>query len=76
MMKREDAIREINKVFIPRVANDIIAALGRDASQELRNAQIKISKLQNRCFVLTEGCMCVFCPYVCEHRTVEHRSEE
>ena len=25
-------------------------------------------KLQNRCFALTQGQMCLFCPYECEHR--------
>ena len=25
-------------------------------------------KLQNRCFALTQGQMCLFCPYECEHK--------
>lgn len=28
----------------------------------------QIPKLQNRCYALTYGQMCVFCPYECEHR--------
>ena len=36
----------------------------------------QLPKLQNRCFVLTHGQLCMFCPYDCENRTTEHRSEE
>lgn len=36
----------------------------------------QLPKLQNRCHALTHGQICVFCPYECENRTVEHRSEE
>ena len=25
-------------------------------------------KLQNRCFALTQGLMCLYCPYECEHK--------
>lgn len=30
-------------------------------------------KLQNRCYALTHGQLCVFCPYECEHKA---KSEE
>ena len=38
----------------------------------------QIPKLQNRCYALTYGQMCIFCPYECEHRKeVEpHESED
>lgn len=29
----------------------------------------QIPKLQNRCYALTYGQMCIFCPYECEHKT-------
>ena len=31
--------------------------------------------LKNRCVVLTEGTMCLFCPYDCENRTKEYRGQ-
>ena len=30
-------------------------------------------KLQNRCYALTQGQMCMFCPYDCERRTTAKR---
>lgn len=36
----------------------------------------QLPKLQNRCFALTHGQICMFCPYDCERRTTEYRSEE
>ena len=29
----------------------------------------QLPKLQNRCFALTHGQVCMFCPYDCERRT-------
>ena len=31
----------------------------------------QLPKLQNRCFALTHGQMCMFCPYDCENRSAE-----
>ena len=36
----------------------------------------QLPKLQNRCFALTQGQLCMFCPYDCENRTTENRSKE
>lgn len=36
----------------------------------------QLPKLQNRCFALTQGQVCMFCPYDCENRTTEYRSVE
>lgn len=32
-------------------------------------------KLQNRCFALTQGQMCLFCPYECEHKAESENKE-
>ena len=32
--------------------------------------------LKNRCFALTHGKLCVFCPMECEHRSVEFNDEK
>ena len=35
----------------------------------------RLPKLQNRCFALTQGQMCFFCPYECEHRAAVEPQE-
>ena len=32
--------------------------------------------LKNRCSALTDGTMCMFCPYVCENRKKEFRGKQ
>ena len=32
--------------------------------------------LKNRCYAQTHGLMCMFCPYGCDNRTIEHRKSE
>lgn len=32
--------------------------------------------LKNRCFILTNGTMCLFCPIDCDHRKEMFRGEE
>ena len=36
----------------------------------------QVPKLQNRCYALTQGQMCLFCPYECERRTANKRESE
>lgn len=36
----------------------------------------QVPKLQNRCYALTQGQMCLFCPYECERRTANKREAE
>lgn len=35
----------------------------------------ELPKLQNRCYALTHGLMCVFCPYECEHKAESEVNE-
>ena len=48
--------------------------------EELRRALEKIEKenksLKNRCYVLSSGMMCSFCPLDCEHRSCDFRNGE
>lgn len=68
-MTREEKIAELinirdnfNYTLAPRkVFDDAIKALE------------QLPKLQNRCFALTQGQMCMFCPYDCERRTTAKR---
>ena len=32
--------------------------------------------LKNRCYVLSNGAMCMFCPYTCVNRTAKFRGEK
>lgn len=32
--------------------------------------------LKNRCAALTEGTMCLFCPYDCENRSTKYRGDK
>ena len=38
----------------------------------------QVPKLQNRCYALTHGQLCVFCPQECEHKAESdpHESED
>jgi len=48
--------------------------------EELRSALEEIKKenkaLKNRCYVLSGGSMCFFCPMECEHRSCDFRNKE
>ena len=33
------------------------------------------NQLKNRCFALTRGTICLFCPMECEHRTEDFRTD-
>lgn len=48
--------------------------------EELRRALEEREKenkaLKNRCYVLSNGAMCFFCPMDCEHRSSEFRNNE
>ena len=48
--------------------------------EELRRALEEIKKenkaLKNRCYVLSNGTMCFFCPLECEHRSCNFRNAE
>lgn len=48
--------------------------------EELRSALEEIKKenkaLKNRCYVLSKGTMCFFCPMECEHRNCDFRNKE
>jgi hypothetical protein len=68
-MTREEKIAELinirdnfNYTLAPREVFD-------DAIKALEQAP----KLQNRCYALTQGQMCMFCPYDCERRTIAKR---
>lgn len=72
-MTREEAINqlEINKEDDTYVIDDeaidlAIKALEQEPSiDELR---AEITALQNRCYALTNGVMCVFCNYECQYK--------
>ena len=48
--------------------------------EELRRALEEIKKenksLKNRCYVLSRGMMCLYCPLDCEHRSCDFRNAE
>lgn len=42
---------------------------------EYEKIQKQVKALQNRCKVLSQGIMCVFCPLECEVRTAQFRGD-
>lgn len=47
-----------------------------DNCKKIIKALEQVPKLQNRCFALTQGQLCMFCPYDCENRTTAKREVE
>lgn len=74
-MTREEAINCI-KYGIIDGNYAVPLKIGKEALNMAIKALEQLPKLQNRCFALTQGQICMFCPYDCENRTTEHRSEE
>ncbi len=70
---REEAIEELKTILEMDYKN---VPLSKAALEMAIQALKKIPKLQNRCFTLTSGKMCMFCPYDCEYRTIEHRRDK
>lgn len=62
-MTREEAIKTIESA--KHFAYD---GIYEEAFDMAIKALEQIPKLQNRCYALTHGLMCVFCPYECEHK--------
>lgn len=61
--------REEAKTFLLQLHTD--KQLNKSEHEALRiaiKALEREPKLQNRCFALTQGQMCLFCPYECEHK--------
>lgn len=69
-MTREEAIRELNTFKIGAKSE-----LGETALDMAIKALEQEPKLQNRCFTLTQGLMCLFCPYTCEHKAESEDKE-
>ena len=69
-MTREEAIKHGEEQL------EIFGGTHREFIEMSIKALKQLPKLQNRCFALTQGQLCMFCPYDCENRTTEHRSEE
>ena len=70
-MTREDAIKELKIQFVGEYDRQ------REAKDMAIKALEELPKLQNRCYALTHGLMCIFCPYECEHKTeIEPRESE
>ncbi len=64
-MTREEALTQLR--LGPGINEDVSKEYN-DAVNLAIKALEQVPKLQNRCYVLTYGQMCVFCPYECEHR--------
>ena len=45
----------------------------KDAEKRIEQMQHENKMLKNRCSALTNGTMCMFCPYECENRSKEYR---
>lgn len=83
-MTREEAIAYFKKnaIRIKGIMAEEDEALKDRFSQTLEATEMAIKaleqlpKLQNRCFALTHGQICMFCPCDCENRTTKYRSEE
>lgn len=73
-MTREEAIEilEKEKVYMLGHGGDSQA----NALEMAIKALEQLPKLQNRCFALTYGQLCMFCPYDCENRTTAKREVE
>lgn len=61
-MTREEAIKHGQERL------EIYGGEHREFIETAIEALEQIPKLQNRCYALTHGLICVFCPYECEHR--------
>ncbi len=56
-------------------AGEIILDRANQVREERENLIHENKMLKNRCAALTEGTMCLFCPYDCENRTKEYRGQ-
>jgi hypothetical protein len=78
-MTREEAIERIKMILEEATANEDAVSYVTSYDAEALDMAIKAlerePKLQNRCFALTQGQMCLFCPYECEHKA-ESRGKE
>ena len=43
---------------------------------EIEKLQHENKVLKNRCYVLGQGVLCLFCPMECENRTTDYRGDE
>ena len=46
------------------------------STETIMKLQHENDMLKNRCYVLSNGTMCMFCPYTCVNRTSEFRGEK
>lgn len=46
------------------------------SSEAIMKLQHENDMLKNRCYALTQGAMCMFCPYTCVNRTGKYRGEK
>ena len=67
-MTREEAIAMLKRIQEPEAWEPQINKAAFEALDMAIKALELEPKLQNRCFVLTQGQMCLFCPYECEHK--------
>lgn len=70
-MTREEAIKgfeDMKKGIYPFYPDEYIDMAIKALEQ--------VPKLQNRCYALTQGQMCLFCPYECERRIANKRESE
>ena len=62
-MTREKAIDEIKNY------DNYPTGLSKECRDFIIKALEQLPKLQNRCYALTHGQLCVFCPYECKNRS-------
>lgn len=44
-----------------------------ETSETIEVEDSRVKQLQNRCYVYTQGQLCIFCTMECEHRSVDFR---
>lgn len=65
---------EHEKDFVPTF-NIRTTDLCNDTANLLEQAEKDIKALQNRCFALSNGTMCLFCPMDCDRRSIAYRGD-
>jgi hypothetical protein len=71
-MTEQEALKELECAVIDANAYEVC----KKALEEVEKLRKENVALKNRCYILTRGSMCLFCPIDCNDRTVKFRGNE
>lgn len=76
-MTVQEAINQLQVAYLGDT-EDIVQAkhIAITAIEEVEKLRFENRALKNRCYILTRGAMCLFCPINCSDREVDFRGNE